>query len=160
MIWWVIWGVTKGEVARDLSHYLIQRVLWKMRLAMVIRMQTESESQSRNYHSISLFKISNEKRPRTIVSWFWLGFRFAFWWPFRVSSSTERAVSHLISPLICSTSSYFYRALLQKRPVILSYHLHGTGCITPLYQIISEMTFHIISLRQWYAGALQGGQDS
>ena len=32
---------------------------------------------------------------KTIVSWFRLGFRFAFRWPFRVSSSTERAVSGL-----------------------------------------------------------------
>ena len=40
----------------------------------------------RNYHSTSLFKCSNEKRPRTVVSWFRWGFCFAFRWPFRVSS--------------------------------------------------------------------------
>jgi len=38
----------------------------------------------------SLFKFSNEKRPRTLVLWFRLGFRFAFRWLwivlFRVSS--------------------------------------------------------------------------
>jgi len=42
---------------------------------------------------MSLFKFSNEKRPRIIVAWFWLGFRFAFRWAFRVSSSRERAVT-------------------------------------------------------------------
>ena len=40
----------------------------------------------------SLFLFSNEKRLRKIVLWFRLGFRFAFQWLFRVSSSKERAV--------------------------------------------------------------------
>ena len=44
---------------------------------------------------MALFKFSREKRPRTIVSWFRLGFRFSFRWPFRVSSSTERALAVL-----------------------------------------------------------------
>jgi len=46
---------------------------------------------------MSLFKFSNEKRPRIIVSWFKSAFRFAFRWLFRVSSSTERAVTHCIT---------------------------------------------------------------
>ena len=37
--------------------------------------KTKSESETWNYHSTSLFKFLNEKRPRTIVSWFRLEFR-------------------------------------------------------------------------------------
>ena len=68
-----------------------------MRLGMVIECKTKSWSESRNYFYKSLFKFSNEKRPRTIVSWFRLGFSFASRWPFRVSSSTERAVPRILS---------------------------------------------------------------
>jgi len=39
-----------------------------------------------------LFKLSNEKRPRTIVSGVRFGYRFALRWAFRVASSRERAV--------------------------------------------------------------------
>jgi len=46
----------------------------------------------KNYRFMALFKFSSEKRPRTIVSWFQLGFRLSFHWPFRVSSSTELSV--------------------------------------------------------------------
>jgi len=54
--------------------------------------KSKSSSQSRNYRLMALFKFSSEKRPRAIVSWFRLGFRFSFRSPFRVSSSTEQAV--------------------------------------------------------------------
>jgi len=63
-----------------------------MRLEMLIGMQIEILSGSRNYRFMALFKYSIEKRPRTIVWWLRSGFRFSFRWPFRVSSSTERAV--------------------------------------------------------------------
>ena len=47
---------------------LIQPVPEKMRFEIVIGMQPKSKPESRNYHSRSLFKFSNENRPRTIVS--------------------------------------------------------------------------------------------
>jgi len=54
--------------------------------------KTKSWSESWNYCARSLFIWKFEKRPETVVSRFWLGFRFAFRWPFRVSSSREWAV--------------------------------------------------------------------
>jgi len=54
--------------------------------------KTKSWSESGNYRFMSLFTFSHEKRPRRTVSWFRLAVRFAFRRPFRVSSSTERAL--------------------------------------------------------------------
>jgi len=88
--------------------------------------KTKSKSESRNYRSRSFFKFPNEKRPRMIISWFRIGFRFASRWLFRVSSFWERAVrdSRVCKvgsiKLMVSFAEYrlFYRALLQKRPII------------------------------------------
>jgi len=71
----------------------LQPVPWKMRLGMVIRMQNEIPIGIKKLLCYVSFQIFKWKRPRTRVSWFRLGFRFAFRWPFRVSTSTEWAVA-------------------------------------------------------------------
>ena len=75
-----------------ISAHVVQRVPWKMRLDRLIGMQIKILTESRNYRFMALFKYSIEKRPRTIVLWLRSGFRFPFRWPFRVSSSAQRAV--------------------------------------------------------------------
>ena len=52
--------------------------------------RVQAQTESRNYRCMALFKFSCEKRPRAIVSWFRLGFRFSFRRAFWVSSSTRR----------------------------------------------------------------------
>ena len=49
--------------------------------------KSKSYTESRNYRFMPLFKFSIEKKPRTVVSWFRWGFRFAFRLPFRGISS-------------------------------------------------------------------------
>jgi len=63
---------------------ICQRVAWKTRLRfafrspMVIRMRTEILNGIKKLPFYGSFQISCEKKPRVIVSWFRLGFRFAF----------------------------------------------------------------------------------
>ena len=64
----------------------------------------------RTHTQVKIFIWKFEKIRRKVVSWFRLGFRFAFRWPFRVSSSTERAVRRHLTPL--STRSWRMRATL------------------------------------------------
>jgi len=70
-------------------HMYEKPVPEKMRLEMVIAMQNKIQIGIKKISLWVSFQISNEKRPTTIVSWFRFGFRFAFWWPFRVSPLTN-----------------------------------------------------------------------
>jgi len=54
--------------------------------------KTKSSSKSWNYFSRSLFTWKFEQSHKMVVSWFHLGYWFAFRWPLRVSSSTEGAI--------------------------------------------------------------------
>ena len=79
--------------ARGLRETLVlQPVPEKINSKWSSKCKTKSNSESRNYHSRSLFKIPIEKRPGTAVSWFRFRFRFAFRWLVRVPSSRDWAV--------------------------------------------------------------------
>jgi len=76
--------------------------------------KSKSSSESWYYCSRSLFTWKFEKSHKTVVSWFWWGFRFAFRSPFRVSSSTERAVYNtyvLYTYEQLKTSMYVYMCM-------------------------------------------------
>ena len=68
----------------------------------------KKRQQQQQHSSRSLFVWNFENRLKMVVSWFRLGFCFAFRWPFQVSSSTERAVPRLdwfYLPIFCTNAS-------------------------------------------------------
>ena len=116
-----------------------------MTLRMQLALQRPREDETRNNHrnakqnpnrsrkTLALGHSSFEnwnKRPRAIGSWFRFGIRLALRWPFRVSSSRERAVDemHLLDSSVNSSCRFIFESIWSRtsKACASPYLLHRT----------------------------------